>query len=275
MSIPSRLQLPKKQILVPLWLKDTDNPALARMARRPILIAIDELGMVLPGVAQEMTVSRARVLPDSLLYLPKSLYVEIMFRFDKTIYTLSGTSSSSCRDNSFWLKFDTVARKTMSVLNGRLEACGLLEAGEREPAREATAAPQSARMQASGSTRKRSGAWPMACERRAHRRYGMEAEARLTVMQNGQLVDCEMVDLSLSGCRLHRVAGCELECGTQVEVQFIGNGFPLRLAAVVQVRIDKQTAGLRFVHVSERMRDRLGELIGEIAGGLVVVGVHR
>jgi hypothetical protein len=271
-------QVEKKRKLVPLWIGATDNPVLARMARRPVLIAIDELGIILGGQARQMTAVHACVLPLSLLLLRKSVYVEIMFRYENTVYSLSGRSSSTFLDNSFWFEFDTVARKTMDLLGGRLLSAGLLD-NELESAHVAAMFPVLSEPREMEEKKLehpvvRRRLWPKGRERRVHRRFDIEAAVRLTVVQKGHLLECEMVNLSLSGCRLRFAAACDLECGSFVEMQFIGNGLPLRLAAIIQVRIDAHTVGMRFVRTSARMLDRLEDLIAEIEEGRVIAGVQ-
>lgn len=262
----------KRAVLVPLWIVNPGNAALAKMSKRPVMVAIDELGKSFLGHVQELSATHATVVPEGCFYLCKSVYVEIAFRFEQTQYSLTGQAKPSTAERSFRMEFDTVARKTMSTLGVRLGAAGLIESGKL---------PASEVEEESSSTKGKQGAvlpgkavrWvrhespPEGIERRQHHRYEVDTATRLTLVDGETRIDCTMIELSLGGCRLFFSEPCTLACGTNVEVQFVGDGLPLRLAAVIQVRSHDQVAGLRFVNVVPRMRERLEGLTAEIALG--------
>jgi hypothetical protein len=272
-----------KQTLVPIWIVESDNPALARMTRRPVLIAIDELDLTMRGQAVDMTMTYAILRPESQFYLCKCVYIEVSFRFEATRYTLSGTAQRSLADQSFRIDFDSVARKTVAGLNERLQEAGLIEAGKpertpsapapvEEPA-EAEAKPPAAEQPVAeqpAGRRVRHDGPPDGIERRVCPRFDVETYTRLTLVDEGRRVDCIMIDLSQSGCRLYFEQPHGLACGLHVEVQFIGDGLPLRLAAVVQVCHHAQVVGLRFINVGTRMQERIEWLIGEVAAGRAI-----
>jgi hypothetical protein len=265
---------PKKAGLVPFWLVTNANAALARMARRPVLVAIDELEMTMPGQVLDLSMTHATVQPAGVFYLCKSVYVECAFRYGEMLYSLSGTADPSTPDKSFRMEFDTVARKAMAELGVQLRDAGLIDSERAEKAKELTRPLEAERQEReswSFNPRKvRHDGPPGGVERRAHSRYDVETEVRLTLVEEGRRVECTMIDLSMSGCRLYFSRAESLELGAQVEVQFIGDGLPLRLAAVVQVVMHLQSAGLRFVNVPERMKERLEDLIQEITAGRAI-----
>ena len=77
-------------------------------------------------------------------------------------------------------------------------------------------------------------------------------------------VQGRIVDLSMSGCRIRTNLPFPLGVFRRVETQFRMNGLPFRLAGVTQAIYDPFQVGIRFLDVSERMREQLAELIEEI-----------
>jgi hypothetical protein len=51
---------------------------------------------------------------------------------------------------------------------------------------------------------------------------------------------------------------------TRVETEFLLKGLPFRLGGVVQAIHDRYTVGVRFLDLSERKREQVGDLIEEI-----------
>lgn len=277
------LQVPEQPIktLVPVWLVESDHPALARMARRPVLIAVDELDLTMRGQVVDMSTNHVLLRPEGQFYLCKSVYVEISFRFESTRYTLAGSAQPSAADQSFRMDFDTVARKTVASLNTHLQAAGLMDPDKpgsamssvvasavHEPEEEEEAAPAE---QPTRGVRHEDP--PDGVERRSYRRYEVETYVRLTLVQEARRMECTMIDLSQSGCRLYFEHPHGLERGLHVEVQFIGDGLPLRLAAIVQACHNPQVVGLRFINVGARMQERIEWLISEIAAGRAIAAL--
>lgn len=261
----------KARNLVPMWLLDTDNPALAKMARRPVGVDIDELGTSMGGELLELSLTHARVLPERTFYLCRSVYVEIRFRYRETVYTLSGQAHPSLPDHTFIFDFDSVARKLMGDLSKQLGALGILSPSRELPSAVAPAVPQAKERPSQCLTPREVARWPRhlpppgGIERRACHRYDLDTEAHLTLVRDVRSVECLIVDLSHSGCRLYFEDELALEAGTLVEVQFTENGFPLRMAGLVQARANEFSAGLRFARNSQRMTERLDSLLWEMA----------
>jgi hypothetical protein len=57
-----------------------------------------------------------------------------------------------------------------------------------------------------------------------------------------------------------------------VEAEFKADGLPFRLGGVVQALHDRFTVGIRFLDMSPRKRDQLGQLMEEIAEDQLVPG---
>lgn len=75
-----------------------------------------------------------------------------------------------------------------------------------------------------------------------------------------------IVDLSMGGCRIRTNLPFPSGVFRRVETQFQVNGLPFRLAGVTQAIYDPFEVGIRFLDVSERMREQLAQLIEEIKG---------
>lgn len=272
-TMPEHAQ--RKNALVPIWIVNSNNAALAKMTKRPVVTVIDELELTLRGEVVDLTMSHAQVRPETQFYLCKSVYAEIAFRFEETQYTLSGEALPSAADQSFRIEFDTVARKTMHALGVRLSEAGLLEAQSAAPQASEktpkTAAPATKGEQHAARTpRARHDPPPDGVEQGRSQRFPIETAARLTLVNEGKRIDCTMIELGRCGCRLRFEAECALECGVHVEVQFVGDGLPLRLAAVVASRSHPHVTGLRFVNVGTRMQERLHGLLEEITRGQAI-----
>lgn len=262
----------KARNLVPLWLLDSDNPVLARMAKRPVGIDMDELGVSMSGELRELSLTHARIAPERTFFLCRSVYVEIRFRYLDTVYTLSGLARPSLPDHSFIFDFDSVARKVMGDLGKKLKTLGLLDASRAEPeAQVPKPLDPVQRVEGTQLTPRQLARYPRhlpppgGIERRAAHRYDVETWAHVTLLSEARAIECLIVDMSRGGCRLYFEEPCDMKPGARIEIQFTEDGYPLRLAAVVQVRANEYSAGLRFIRTSERMTERLDTLLWEIA----------
>jgi len=68
----------------------------------------------------------------------------------------------------------------------------------------------------------------------------------------------------MGGCRIRTNLPFPSGVFRRVETQFQVNGLPFRLAGVTQAIYDPFQVGIRFLDVSERMREQLAQLIEEI-----------
>ena len=69
----------------------------------------------------------------------------------------------------------------------------------------------------------------------------------------------------MGGCRVHTELPSTIELGTQVEVQFVSCGYPLRMPAKIQSKHGDHILGLKYLEMSTRIRERLKSLIWEVA----------
>jgi hypothetical protein len=73
-----------------------------------------------------------------------------------------------------------------------------------------------------------------------------------------------IVDLSMSGCRIRTDEQFPVGIYRRVETEFNFDGLPFRLPGVVQALHNKFTVGIRFLDMSSRKREQLTQLMEEI-----------
>jgi hypothetical protein len=103
-------------------------------------------------------------------------------------------------------------------------------------------------------------------ERRHGSRQSVEDEAEIIFVRSGVAMRGRILDLSVNGCRIRTEKQFPVGIYTRVETAFRMEGLPFRLGGVIQAVHDKHTVGIRFLDVSERKRELILELIGEIVG---------
>jgi hypothetical protein len=111
---------------------------------------------------------------------------------------------------------------------------------------------------------------PKGRERRVRARHEIEATASVVILNQGRILKCLVLEMSLSGCRLFGESPIHLEQNTPVEVEFTGRGYPLRLRAKVKLKSDEHVIGLEFTYATERVSESLNDLIGELEKDLRV-----
>jgi c-di-GMP-binding flagellar brake protein YcgR len=101
-------------------------------------------------------------------------------------------------------------------------------------------------------------------ERRAHPRYSVEGRAQLLLVSPGILLESQIIDLSLGGCRLHVLERCAAPARSRVEVVFKANGIAFRCLGTVQWTGEGSLLGVRFAEMAPRRRDQLADVIAEL-----------
>jgi c-di-GMP-binding flagellar brake protein YcgR len=101
-------------------------------------------------------------------------------------------------------------------------------------------------------------------ERRAMPRCSVDEEAGLLFVGRGDRMQCRIVELSLTGCRMSTreqlPAGSEL----RVEATFKVRGIAFRFGGTIEWSNGENLAGVRFVDLIARRRDELIEVLGEL-----------
>ncbi len=105
---------------------------------------------------------------------------------------------------------------------------------------------------------------PARRDRRRQPRHEVDTPAAVFLVKIGSTLRGRILDLSLSGCRIRTDERFPVGIYTRVEAEFCLEGLPLRLGGVIQVIHDRNTVGIRFIDLSDRKRQQVVELIGEI-----------
>jgi len=242
------------EALVPIWTEPVEGTGQARTNSRPVLIVVETLGASLRGELLNLTESLAKVLPNDPFLMSSNVKVALRFRFKDVVYKLSGLTQASGTDASFNLIFDEVTRQKIIIFVGAPPDSELPPPPpplDRKPTKEEQRIVRRERP-------------PDGIERRVHRRHVLNAAATLVVVEKGTILKCQVLEISLSGCRLFSDHPLHLEEDMLVEVEFLGRGYPFRLAARTRVKTEEHLVGLEFVNGSPRTLERMRELISEL-----------
>jgi c-di-GMP-binding flagellar brake protein YcgR len=101
-------------------------------------------------------------------------------------------------------------------------------------------------------------------ERRQQSRHEVDTTATILLVNVGSTLRGRILDLSLTGCRIRTDEHFPVGIYTRVETEFRYQGLPFRLGGVIQAIHDRSTVGVRFLDLSQRKREQVLELIGEI-----------
>ena len=249
--------------LVPLWPDKVGMPGMEWMSEHPVLITIESVGAVVRGQLLSMNTTRAVLVPDEPLFLCNKTRTVVRFRYSNTVYTLGGMAISSDEDASFLFAFDEVTRRQIALF----KALGIDTSQVKLPDGTLAAVKQYVRPKRSPEQQREimHMAPPGGVERRSSPRHPLEASARMLVISREMMLRCTILEISLSGCRLYSESPFRLDEGDIVEVEFVGKGYPFRLAAEVRLKEEEHLAGLLFTSMSCRCQQRLEELISELA----------
>ena len=100
--------------------------------------------------------------------------------------------------------------------------------------------------------------------RRANPRLDVDTQVTLHMVDLAARLSGRIVDLSLGGCLIYTHKAFPLGIYRRVEVEFRLHGLPFRLAGVTQTLYSKHNIGIRFLDMSDRKREQLSALIGEV-----------
>jgi hypothetical protein len=102
-------------------------------------------------------------------------------------------------------------------------------------------------------------------EFRAHPRFPVDEDSVLLLVNHGMPVKARIVDLSLSGCRVHAYDRFSRKVGLSIEITFKANGIDFRFNGVVQWSDGHNYLGIRFVNMTSARKEELAEVIEEMA----------
>jgi len=99
-------------------------------------------------------------------------------------------------------------------------------------------------------------------ERRVHPRSSMDEAASILIVNHGRFIAGQIMDLSVSGCRLRTTFPFTAGIKTEVEIAFRIHGIRFRLSGLVEWARARQL-GLRFVDVPSRRQIELFDVLLE------------
>lgn len=259
--------------LVPMWMRKSGNRVLDSMPERPVVVDVERSGAVLHGEVVELKMAGARIMPDDSVMLWNNVSITVRFRFADVVYTLTGTTTATHDDKSFSFDYDAVTRKHMEVLRTELKDGGYLSSSEEAADKAAEEAEEEDEEEADDTPpvpieelmKVRHLKVPEGKDRRMHKRHDLLVQATVHKITTARFLKCQILEISLGGCRIYTEYPNTFELGDQLEVQFVGRGFPFRLSARIQFHAGQHLAGLKFLHMSMRTSDRLFDLIRELA----------
>lgn len=100
-------------------------------------------------------------------------------------------------------------------------------------------------------------------EQRKFFRFPVEGEAMLYLGNAGGMVRCQLIDISLQGCRLRREAELAAPLGSKVEVFFRLSGMGFRFEGVLAWLAKNRSVGVRF-EISARQCKELAAVLGSL-----------
>ncbi len=253
--------------------EDEDGLAAQQAERRSDLrYSVDEESVVLfvgygaPHEARLVDLSQegCRIRTREPVAARSRLPVEVFFKVNGISFRFRGVLQWTDGNNLLGIRFvNVVPRRMVELANvicrmeetseARAEAVNLLVA-EQEPTQlpvQPEAVPQTQRK-------------PVGRERRQQSRHEVDTTATILLVNVGSMLKGRILDLSLSGCRIHTDEHFPVGIYTRVEVEFRLEGLPFRLGGVIQALHDRNMVGIRFIDLSDRKRNQVLELIGEI-----------
>lgn len=101
-------------------------------------------------------------------------------------------------------------------------------------------------------------------ERRSQPRYAVDAFTKIFFIDVRAHMAGRILDLSMSGCRIRTDERFPVGIYRRVEAEFKLDGMPFRLPGVIQSLHNKFTVGIRFLDLSPRKLEQLGQLVEEV-----------
>jgi c-di-GMP-binding flagellar brake protein YcgR len=101
-------------------------------------------------------------------------------------------------------------------------------------------------------------------ERRLQKRQQLDVGVSIYPIRAGGKVNGVILDLSVGGCRIRTGEKLQVGIHTHVELGFVAQGLPFRVPGVIQSLYGRQQVGIRFIDVTERNREKLQSLMGEL-----------
>jgi hypothetical protein len=253
-------------------------------------------GMPLPGCIVDLSMEGCRVRTREQLSARAQSRVEVCFKVNGVAFRFSGVVEWSDSRNLLGIRFVNMILRCRVALAAvidemeaaaaaRAEAVNKLVAEQEAPAqaeREAKESAESLNREPAGMETKElpaeqpaTTAAPAATgqqnpedanppDRRGQVRHEVDTSAKIFLVKIGSELRGRILDLSLSGCRICTDERFPVGVYTRVETEFRLDGLPFRLGGVIQAIHNRHTVGIRFLDLSDRKRQQVVNLIGEI-----------
>ncbi len=253
--------------------EDRDELAAQQLERRSDpRYSVDEESVVLfvgygaPHQARLVDLSQegCRIRTKEPVAARSRLPVEVFFKVNGISFRFRGVLQWTDGHDLLGIRFVNVVPRRMVELaqvictmedtsEARAEAVNLLvvEQGSQHPLASLGAMPEPPRKSAGR-------------ERRQQSRHEVDTTATILLVNVGSTLRGRILDLSLTGCRIHTDEHFPVGIYTRVETEFRYQGLPFRLGGVIQAIHNRDTVGIRFLDLSQRKREQVLELIGEI-----------
>jgi hypothetical protein len=108
-------------------------------------------------------------------------------------------------------------------------------------------------------------------DHRAHPRFCVEEEASLLLVSHDFQLPCQVIDLSMEGCRVRTMKPYLAGVKARVEVVFKIHGIAFRFSGVTQWTDGDHLVGIQFSYLTARRKDELSEVLSEVMAGLAAV----
>jgi hypothetical protein len=267
---------PEIPVAAPKWKGKERRKEPRERSDRKVRVIMPGRGITIHGILKNLSESGCCVDPDEPILIWDSVRVEVRLEAFQLQFKLAGITKGNRGGKSFGIEFEGMSAEKIAQLK-------LLLPPKRKPAvtpgaAGAEAAPaalteeeerileeqQKALQAKKRAAMVRMDGPPRGIERRVAPRYIIEAEGVMQIVQSGEMMTAYVLEMSMTGCRLHLDVPYEKGLGVHVELSFHVHGMPVRLAARTQVQMNPQTIGVKFFEGSERSKARMTELIGEI-----------
>ncbi len=101
-------------------------------------------------------------------------------------------------------------------------------------------------------------------ELRSSPRHPVHEKARIMVLNSPTAAICNVLDISMGGCRLFAEQPFPARKRVPVEVTFKICGLPLRFSGIIKWTDFEGTMGIEFVDVSPRRREALASAVEDL-----------
>jgi len=253
-------------------------------------------GVPVRGCIENLSLSGCRVRSRERISAPAGSRIEISFKVNGAAFRFSGILVWTDGRNLGGIRFvDMIPRRRaeLAAIIGEMEAVTAARGeavdmvlasqealqpdtsggGERTPEQRPTrtengtgksTAPAEGAPANRAATGAKTGPGTGPGDRRTCSRHAVDTSAVILLINVGSTLRGRILDLSQGGCRIRTDERFPVDIFTRVETEFCLQGLPLRLGGVIQAIHDRNTVGIRFLDLSDRKREQVAELIGEI-----------